>query len=261
MNEDLATTPPSKRPHRESQGAAVQSSREKSGLSKDKPKRRPFFGLVKRKEKWTLTWRGRFLAFITVVLLGWAFVLWIHGFLAITQRVDTDYLVIEGWIPNYALQESIVEFKSKPYKMIFTVGSDPLSGVNVEEGDSIAMESFKRLKWMGVKPELIQPVPAHIKYRNRTFQSALALRRWVEENHVPVKSFNLVTVGPHARRSRLLFEEAFGEGVKVGVISVENREYDPKHWWKYSEGVKETIGESIGYIYARFFFRPTETDS
>jgi hypothetical protein len=113
---------------------------------------------------------------------------------------------------------------------------------------------------MGMNMDVVQAVPANIKYRNRTFQSALALRKWIEENHLPVTSFNLVTVGPHARRSRLLFEKAFAGHARVGIIAVENREYDPQRWWKYSEGVKDVIGEAIGYLYARFVFHPNNSD-
>ena len=134
-----------------------------------------------------------------MLILGLTFILEVHPFLAVTERQDTPYLVIEGWIPNYALQEGIDEFKSKPYQMIFTVGSDPLTGKYIEPGDSIAIEAAARLKWLGMNPDLVQAVPANIKYRNRTFQSAVALRKWIEEKHLPVTSFNLVTLGPHTR--------------------------------------------------------------
>jgi hypothetical protein len=233
---------------------------EKPVATVEKPKRR-FFGLLKRKEKWVLSWRGRLVVWTTLLVLGVTFILKVHPFLAVTERVDTQYLVIEGWIPNYALEESIAEFKSGPYVKIFTVGADPLTGKNIEEGDSIATEARSRLKWLGMNPDVMQAVPAQIKYRNRTFQSAAALRKWIEENHLPVTSFNLVTLGPHARRSRLLFEKAFAGKARVGIISVEHREYDPKRWWKYSEGVKEVIGEGVGYVYARFFFHPGNSDN
>jgi hypothetical protein len=234
-------------------------SRDKKSAPAEKPKRR-FCGLQQRKEKWVLSWRGRFAVWAALLTLAAVFVLKVQPFLAVTDRVDTQYLVIEGWVPNYVLEEGIAEFKSKPYVRIFTVGSDPLKGKYIEEGDSLALEAAGRLKWLGVADDMVQAVPAHIKYRNRTFQSALALKKWVDENHVPRKSFNLITVGPHARRSRLLFEEAFGPDVKVGIISVENREYNPRRWWKYSEGVKDMIGEGVGYIYARFIFHPDNAE-
>ena len=55
---------------------------------------------------------------------------------------------------------------------------------------------------------------------------------------------------------RLLFQKALGDGIKVGIIAVPNPDYDPKYWWRYSDGVREVIGESIAYIYARLFFWP-----
>jgi hypothetical protein len=253
MRENQTADPVLERPVAalEGEGNAVEASDEK-------PKRRTaLFGLVKRKEKWTLSSRGRFVALAAILIFCGAFICWIHPFLAVTDRVDdAQYLVVEGWLPNYALEESIAEFKSKPYKMIFTVGADPLIGVNVEEKDSLAIEAYKRLKWMGMGDDQVKAVPARVKYRNRTFESGVALRKWSEENHVPVTSFNLVSLGTHARRSRLLFEEAFEGTARVGIISVENREYEPKHWWKYSEGVREVMGESIGYLYARLVFHP-----
>jgi len=71
-----------------------------------------------------------------------------------------------------------------------------------------------------------------------------------------VHSINILTEDAHARRTLLLYQKAFGKNVAVGVISVSNPNYDPTRWWRYSDGVREVIGESIAYIYARFFFWP-----
>src|SRR5437867_3326458 len=60
----------------------------------------------------------------------------------------------------------------------------------------------------------------------------------------------------HARRTQLLYQEAFGKKVSVGIIAVSNPDYNPKEWWRYGDGVREVIGESIAYIYAEFFFWP-----
>jgi hypothetical protein len=63
-------------------------------------------------------------------------------------------------------------------------------------------------------------------------------------------------MGPHARRSRLIFQKAFRDEVGVGVISVPDDEYDQGHWWTTSAGVRTVLGEVIAYLYARFFFHP-----
>ena len=249
---------PDRKAARKADNGVTESNGSNGSCSGKSRSRTACLGMFQRREKWVLSWRGRLVALACLLVFGLGFILWVHPFLAVTSRVDTEYLVVEGWVPNYALQESLAEFKSGHYKMMFTVGTDPLTGVNIEPGDSTAFEAYKRLRWMGMDTNLMQAVPARVKYRNRTFQSAVALREWVDENHVPMTNFNLVTLGAHARRSRLLFEKAFDDKAKVGIISVQNREYNPKHWWKYSEGVKQVIEESVGYVYARFLFHPNE---
>ena len=47
--------------------------------------------------------------------------------------------------------------------------------------------------------------------------------------------------------------------MKVGVIGIPSPDYDAKRWWRYSDGVREVIGESIAYVYAKVFFRPSES--
>lgn len=239
---------------REGAGAGRENS-EIQALKETEPERR-CFGLVVRRSGWFLSFRGWVALLVAVAGLCAALVLSVHPFLAVTERTETPYLVVEGWVPNYALEESITEFRSKPYRKMFTVGGDILSGVNVEPADNHADYTVKRLAWLGMKPSLVQAVPSGAHFRDRTYSSALALKQWVDRNDPSVTSFNLVTVGVHARRSRLLFQEAFGEKVRVGIISVEDREYDPKRWWQYSEGVKEVLSEGAGYLYARFFFHP-----
>jgi hypothetical protein len=193
------------------------------------------------------------MAILAVAIVG---IRYANAFLAVTDPVDAPILVVEGWLPNYALEESIAEFRSKPHRLVVTVGCQSLTGVNVEEGDNQASYAAKRLQWLGLQPEFIRAAPSSVKYRDRTYASALALKQWFQTNDRSVEAFDLVTLGPHARRSRLLFEDAFQGQVRVGIISIENREYDPVHWWRYSEGVKEVISEGVAYIYARIFFRP-----
>jgi hypothetical protein len=71
-------------------------------------------------------------------------------------------------------------------------------------------------------------------------------------------SVDIVSIGPHARRSRLLYQKALGDKVKVGVIAIEDKRFDPDHWWQSSVGVRSVMGETIAYLYARFFFWPPQ---
>ncbi len=214
------------------------------------------FGLFRRREKWTLTWRAWLL--LLMVLGGggaYAFV-HAHDFLAVDAPVDTTILVIEGWVPRYAVTNYVKRNQDR-YSVIYTTGGSTLTDYRSNDiSDTYASVARTRLARAGVPVEKIRVIPGLIARRDRTFSAALSLRHWCETNNVSLTSFNVVTLGPHARRSRLLHEKAFGSHVKIGVIPLTNIEYDADHWWRYSEGVKETLSEAFAYIYSRFFFSP-----
>jgi hypothetical protein len=58
--------------------------------------------------------------------------------------------------------------------------------------------------------------------RERTYSSVVALRDWFREHNTPVHSINVLTEDAHARRTRLLYQKAFGKNVTAGVIVVSN---------------------------------------
>jgi hypothetical protein len=182
----------------------------------------------------------------------------IHPFLAVTHRVNTKVLVVEGSIQRYAIRGGAEEFKTGSYERIFTTGG-PVEGNGGYTNDynTSASVSAEILKKFGVQDDLVQMVPSHVIGRDRTYSSAVALRDWFREHNTPVHSINVLTQGAHARRTRLLYQKAFGKNVPVGIIAVSNPDYNPTQWWRYSDGVREVIGESIAYMYARFLFYPS----
>jgi len=112
------------------------------------------------------------------------------------------------------------------------------------------------LRKLGFDKNLISVVPAPNVRKDNTYAAGLSLRKWLLESGLSVKALNICSMGPHARRTRLLFEKALGQDINVGIIAFESQEYDPKAWWKTSKGVRTVIGETIAYLYARFFFFP-----
>jgi uncharacterized SAM-binding protein YcdF (DUF218 family) len=181
----------------------------------------------------------------------------VYSFLAVSHRVNTNVLVVEGWAHRYAIRAAADEFRAGSYKKVFTTGGPVIgNGGYVNDQQTAASVGAQGLKQAGLPAELVQMVPSHTGDRDRTYSSAIALRKWLRAEKPEVRSFNLVTENTHARRSLYLFQRAFGDTATIGIIPVPNPDYDPKHWWRYSEGVEEVIGEAIAYIYARFFFHP-----
>jgi uncharacterized SAM-binding protein YcdF (DUF218 family) len=214
-----------------------------------------------KKERWGLSWFGCLVVAVIALAVFGLIGLEIHPFLAETHRVDSNNLVVEGWIHGYAIQMAVKEFKDGHYERVFTTGG-PVegSGGYISDACTLASVGAGRLRKFGVPPESLQMIPSREMDRDRTYGSAVALRNWLNEHNMPLHSINVLTEGAHARRTRLLFQKAFGDDVKVGVISVPSPDYDAKQWWHYSEGVREIIGEAIAYTYARFIFQPTESE-
>lgn len=179
-----------------------------------------------------------------------------QSFLAVNDPVGGNVMVIEGWAPDYALEQIIAEFKRHHYTKLYVVGVPLERGAPLSEYKTYAELGAATLLKLGMDPDSIQAVPAPLVRRDRTYASALVLKKWLQEHNALPAEFNLISMRPHARRSRLLFEKAFGPEVRVGIISLENQDYDPRHWWKSSQGVRTVTGEVIAYVYARLLFHP-----
>ena len=215
--------------------------------------------ILVRKERWGLSWRGWLIVFAGVLLAFSLFLFRIYPFLAVTHRVDTNVLVVEGWIHEYAIRAALKEIQNNHYQRVFTTGG-PVEGAGgyINDYNTAASVGADLLRKNGLSNESLQMVPSRVMDRDRTYGSAVALRNWFREHNMPVRSINVVTEDVHARRTCLLFQKALGHNVAVGVIAVPNPDYDPRHWWRYSEGVKDVFAESVAYIYARLllFYPP-----
>lgn len=177
-------------------------------------------------------------------------ILGIHPFLAVTKPVPSKVMVVEGWLPDYAIEEALEEYRRNGYDRIYTTGGPLELGSYLSEyGDfaHLAAATFQRL---GLTPEQVQAVPSAQKHRNRTYASALALKDYWQRQGIRFDSMNVVTEGTHARRSRLCYRRALGRDIAVGVVSIKNRDYPSNQWWRYSSGVKTILGETLALLYA-----------
>ncbi len=210
--------------------------------------------LLRRKERWILTplsW-GILLVLLVALVLWWS--LAIHPFLASTEPVDADVLVVEGWLPDYALEGVVKEFRSHPYHCVITTGGPVDAGEVLSGYKTYAALSAATLSRLGLDSTKIVAVPAPRLQVNRTFASALSLKRWLKISGATVHSFNLYSLGVHTRRSRLLFQKALGNSTPVGSIAATDFSYNPDRWWRYSSGVEGVIFESVGYLYVKLLF-------
>jgi len=213
-------------------------------------------GLLRRRQCLVPTLRGWLLAALLVAAVGLVAFLGIGPFLAVTDSVPGGVLVVEGWVPDYMLEAAIAEFKSDHYAKLFVTGIPLEQGAPLSEYTNFANIGAATLVKLGMPANDVQVVPTGATRRDRTYAMALSLRHWLRAHNMAPTKVNLVTGGPHARRSRLMFEKALGKGVTVGVIAIPDNDYDVRRWWNSSQGVRTVIGEALAYAYARLLFYP-----
>ena len=216
----------------------------------------PFaFGMLRRREVAVPTWRGWLLLVLLTAAAFRGFLAWVHPFLAINAPIGGEALVVEGWIPDYALRQALAEFRARGYpRLIVTGGPLPGGSAFSRYGDYARLGSAA-LQAFGLPADSIAEAPSPRVRKDRTFAEGLALAAWMGESGSRYRSIDLFSYSAHARRSRLLYGMALGGGVRVGVFSAPSREYDAGRWWASSAGFREVTDEGIAYLYAKLAFR------
>ena len=75
-----------------------------------------------RRERWELSWRGRGLLALVVLVVGLWLMLSLHSFLAVTHRVPAKILVVEGWPHYFGVDAAVKEFNTGHYERLLTTG-------------------------------------------------------------------------------------------------------------------------------------------
>jgi len=213
-----------------------------------------WFGLLRRRQCWVPTWRAWALLLVLIIASGWLGLRTIYPFLAVSDPHPGGLLVVEGWAPDYAFEAALQEYQRNHYDKVCVTGGVLDSGTPLSEYKTYAELGAAILVKLGLNTNDVQAVPAPLVRRDRTYAAAVSLHRWLGQQHQAPAHIHLMTEGPHARRSRLLFQKALGSNIKVSVTAVPVRDFDAGHWWRSSAGVRGVIGETLAYLYARLWF-------
>lgn len=212
-------------------------------------------GLLRRRTCLLPTWRGWLLLALVGGLSIGIFLRSACTFLSVHDPVTGGLLVVEGWVSPTDARLALEEFRRGTYTDLYITGGPIEPESPLASYRSYAELTADVLRRLGADPAKLHAVAGPQVARDRTYSSATALRNELRERGVSVAAINVMTKGPHARRSRLLYEKAFGPRTRVGTIVLEEREFDPARWWTTSAGFRVVTGELIAYFYARFLFR------
>jgi hypothetical protein len=157
-------------------------------------------------------------------------------------------LVVEGWIGVEGVLAAKAEFERGGYHYIVASG-----GLRHDRWDqhhlNYAELAAGELLRLGLPSEKIIVTRQNDTEAHRTFVSALAARAALQAAGIEPKGVNVFTLGPHARRSRLIFAKVFQPKTPVGVVSWIPPEYAAESWWHSSERAEDLIKETVGWPY------------
>jgi hypothetical protein len=316
---------------------------------------------------------------IRYILLKPAFS-YLSGFLSKSEQVNADILVVEGWLPHYALEMAYNEFQKNKYEYVVTTGTrytpayykisdngylifythDLLSGQNEKGAHTIEIKAFsdmggenrahfnifindsltagfyaeKRRKgysvgWNGclqdIDSVMVQydndiyeppldrnlsvseicfddkvtvPYLFHSEYDmlkldgklrfknnltttagmarsklirmgmdstrvidvsadragiNRTLTSALEFRKWLSARGKDINGINIISLGPHGRRTWMTYNKILNERYRIGIISIPE---DSDLKLTVTKKAFKTLRETLGIVYYWFILIP-----
>ena len=97
---------------------------------------------------------------------------------------------------------------------------------------------------LGVLATRIHRLPTVMLGESRTWANA---QRFAEEAKArSIHRVDVISFGIHARRSRLAYSEACGNGVVVGIRNVGDPELRPGQWWRSPMGWLKVLRELVG---------------
>jgi hypothetical protein len=212
--------------------------------------------LVRRRELPVPTAFGLLVAAGLAALAGVAALHALHPFLAPTAPVGSGVLVVEGWAGEPGFAEAERRFATGRYDRVIAAGGPIERDSPIAAAHSWAEYAGQALAQRGIPPDRLHVVPAPASAQDRTFLAAVTVRDWLATHAPDANRLDVVTLGPHGRRSRRLHRLALGDAFEVGVVSATPTNYDPARWWSSSEGAKSVLAEAVGLGWSVCCFTP-----
>lgn len=181
----------------------------------------------------------------------------VYPFLSRSIKPNSKILVVEGWIPDSGIKNAIRCYRENGYQQMIVTGvpitqwtfSSPFSNMAEATKETMRQNFFR-------DSILIASIPNTV-LRDRTYATAVALKMEAEKSALSLDSFDLYSMGAHARRSHLMFSKVFPDS-KIGLIVDTDPSFDSDTWYKTSRGFRIVFSELVSYFYSRLFFWPNQ---
>jgi hypothetical protein len=181
----------------------------------------------------------------------------LHPYLAETKPVGGRILVVEGWMDPEGFDQAIDAFHARGYRQMVTTGGPVQTWPKRRRQNTYADVAAEYLEQHGVDATQVTAVPSPVSARARTYLSAIMVRDWARRSGMELDALDVFSWDVHARRTRLLYQLAFGPNVRVGVYAGRTSDYDIDAWWRESAGAKDVLEQAFGLLWVKCCFWPS----
>ncbi len=142
------------------------------------------------------------------------------------------------------------------YELVITTGGP--APVDLYRPEPVPYAELARdyLVRNGIAGSLLTAVPVPESAQDRTYLSAVMVREWLKKSERSVNALDVFSSGVHSRRTRKLYQLAFGSQTRIGITSARPTGYVPESWWTTSTGAKTVIAETMSWIWTVLFVHP-----
>ncbi len=217
--------------------------------------------LFKRKMCVKPTIWGWLVIIAVILLVGRASLTGIVKFLSLNDPVESKTMVLEGWVPTYAVKDAMKYFRDNEYERLIITGIPIVNYEFIAPYKNTAEATLLAVRYYGYNDTVyLAEIPTTVLV-DRTYNTAVETKLLFDSNPDWPKSMNIYSVGVHARRTYTMFRNAFGNTYNIGVLSQRDRTFDPMSWWKSSKGFRNVSNEFIATLYVMAFFHPNLKDA
>ena len=213
-----------------------------------------WLGLARRRSVILPSWKGWLILMLLLASLCGVFLKGAYPYLAPDSRHPyADVVIVEGWVSDHIVAQAKSEFDEGRCEIICTAGVDLDKGNMLLPWKDWAIVAAETLKKSGVPEDKILVASAGSQQRHRTYLGFEAAKKKLAVLEIarPLK-INVISEGPHGRRSSIVARKIFGDEAIIGMILVEPQAYDPKRWWASSSGTKSILMELVASSYEIF---------
>lgn len=200
---------------------------------------------------WWPTWLGWAVLLSAFVVPAGVWTWRGERFLALDDPRPAEVLVVEGWIGLDGMGAARREFQRGGYQYLVTAGG-PTGHRWTRSRYNYALSAADVLVGWGLPADKVIAAPDDGRAEQRTYGAARAVRDKLNELGLRPKAVNVLSLGAHTRRSRLVYAKVLEE-MEVGAVAWWPERYDREPWWRSSERASDFLKESVGYTFELLF--------